>query len=87
MENNQITNEEFRIYEKVRLAIIRDEIKGKLSGYSDEDEVIDGCTYASINNDEFFDYVTGEMVKYMDNVDSDEIWYVITNCIERLNGE
>lgn len=85
MERDKITDEEFRIYEKVRLSIMRDEIEQRLDGLDDDYEVADGVTFASINNEEFLDNAAEQLVRYLDNFDGEEVWVVISNCAEAMD--
>ena len=80
----KFTNEEFEIYEKVRLAIMRDEIEQRLEGLDDDYEVADGVTLVEINNDEFLNNAAEQLVAYLDNFDGEEVWHIIRDCIDTM---
>jgi len=84
MYNQQFTTEEFKIYEKVRLSIMRDEIDQRLNGLDDDYEISDGVTVASISNEEFLDNVAEQLMMYLDNFDGEEVWGIIFDCANAI---
>jgi len=87
MNNTKITEEELRIYEKVRLSMMRDEIEMRLEGLDDDYEISEGHTLASINNEEFLDNAAEQLLRYLDNFDGEEVWGIVYDCANAVNKE